>query len=187
MRSTAREDRRRDRFTRFTLPVLRDIPWAALLAAGVLTKSGLREVLAEHARQHPEARDRLTRLAVQYARGRLERLGKRPPRRPIETLFAYRAAVGWQPRACPVCGTVALRARATYCGNACKQTAYRAVVLRAPPAPSTRRRMTRGAQLEEEVRQQELAIASRKHEAVARSSMGSLPRHKAVLSERQAL
>ena len=67
MRSTAREDRRRDRFTRFTLPVLRDIPWAALLAAGVLKKSGLREVLVsdsaelEHlraeARYHRERRD----------------------------------------------------------------------------------------------------------------------------------
>jgi hypothetical protein len=118
---------RRDPFTRLALPVLRTMPREDLLAAEILEESQLREVLAERARPHPDARTKLMNLAVGHARSQLRTTGRDDIGHPLAALHAYLqdlAAAG--PPACARtgCKKPALPGGA-YCGDACRQAAYR--------------------------------------------------------------
>jgi len=124
---TRYQDHRRDPFKRFAIPALRAMPRDELLDAGVLEESALREVLAERARPHPDARSRLTNVAVSYARNELRNSGRQAIRHPLAALYAYLAQLdetGARTCARSGCHDLAVPG-GMYCGNACRQAAYR--------------------------------------------------------------
>jgi hypothetical protein len=118
------EHPRRDPWPRLYLPVLNDIPRQELDAGG-LSESALREVLAGRARPRAETRVRLSRLAVRFASKQLEGRGAAVPRHRLAVLYAYLQERRTALKLCPGCGANVPAPRATYCGPASKQRAYR--------------------------------------------------------------
>ena len=102
------------------------MPRGELLASKVLEESALREILAQRARPHPDARARLMNLAVSYARSQLRDTGHQEIRHPLAALYAYLARHP-EParRTCAMCGSAELPDGAAYCSNTCRQRAYR--------------------------------------------------------------
>jgi hypothetical protein len=124
---TRYQDHRRDPFSRLAIPVLRTMPSSELLAAGVLEESALREVLAERARPHPDARARLMNVAVSYARDLLRDADHGRIRHPLAALYAYLVQHSEiEPRICARAGCQEPATKGgAYCRDACRQAAYR--------------------------------------------------------------
>jgi hypothetical protein len=115
---------RRDRWTRFVVPTLRQIGRSALLATGALRDSALREVLAARARPHPSAQARLTAIAVRHARAELENRGEHVPTDTTAMLYSFLATARPTRGHCAQCGRVT-SGRRTFCSGRCRQRAYR--------------------------------------------------------------
>jgi hypothetical protein len=124
---TTYTDPRRDTWKRLWLPVLLDLPREQLRTRARMSNSALAEILAGRSRPHPGNAQNLKRVAARHAKAQLEAWKLPVPKHQLGRLHAYleaRAAHQELP-ACPVCGTVVVQPRATYCETACKQKAYR--------------------------------------------------------------
>jgi hypothetical protein len=103
------------------------MPRHQLLAAGILEERQLREVLAERSSPHPNARNRLMNLAISYTRNQLRKTDDHEIRHPLATQHTYLTLVdesGAQTCARSDCHEPAVPG-GIYCGNACRQAAYR--------------------------------------------------------------
>lgn len=117
-------DRKRDPWRTLTLPVLRIMPRETLLSGGALQESALREVLAGRAEPHRTAKEQLQRLAVRFARDKLDSEGQQVPHHPLAALYAYASRQSPNPT-CLTYNQELQSDRATYCSDACRQAAYR--------------------------------------------------------------
>jgi hypothetical protein len=133
---TTYSDPRRALWRRLWLPVLLDLSRDELRKRTGMSDSALAEILAGRSRPHPGTARTLKRIAARHAKAQLEAWSLEVPRHQLGRLHAYleaRSARMVTPL-CPVCGALVLQPRATYCGTACKQKAYRFGFSRGDPA-----------------------------------------------------
>jgi hypothetical protein len=125
--NTTYTDTRRDLWLQLHLPVLLDVPRDELRRRARMSNSALADTLAGRSRPRPRNTQTLKRLAVRHAKAQLEAWKLPVPRHRLGSLHAYLEARAERKTTplCPVCGTLVVLPRATYCGTACKQKAYR--------------------------------------------------------------
>ena len=111
-----------DVWTELVLPVLLDVPLAALSSETHLSLSALKDIRSGRAAPRAANAASLLRAAARFARAAV---GAGPELTGDAEILAAYLATRKKVRACAVCGTALPTRRAKYCGPRCRQRAFR--------------------------------------------------------------